>query len=1219
MSSKRDRSNSNQPILEQLWYTWSAIGLGPLSAGFRIRAASRGLSDVTSPYVQSLDRYLRYILPNGTDPFAITPDAAPICLSYIETESRERILVYKTYSGKDGMGRPGSFFIHLLSNFPPGFSARQAIALWRSSVLRSSDVDPHTGIQFSGVLLDSLPFEDLLPWLSRESDILQTSGVSSSWLQDCFPLVIRAYLMWRRRWEHWKQQMSLMPPRQVTPQSEPPRLYIAAPSDMVATFIRGLTRCLPQQFIQDLTFSTYEYDVRSKGQVLLVGTAWPPSSSLDRKTYANQDLPAACYQEGVGLNCYNYDEHKTQLEDDPYAVSFANYATRCLAANNFEELDWLFSEKTILTPHLDVSGFLQMYDSYIVKALNPTQKDVELYLDNADADMLSKIHVQDLLLTLALGNPYWLTNFLKLRLTSLLTHQGDNPKIAGMLSLLAKAASQKAAITIANGNEGAFNAVLSIMSWIADSQSEAWHNLLRNLTAQSNIQTFLTRSPQAHLRLLRILSHVIPPINTDDVHPLLTIREPDFETFYKSELRPEWKDAATMMLINAAFAQNTVPMLGQKYQRAVSTLLQHLAQTSWFEAADLFETLTNAGYLDKFNLLTILLNEPPGFGRESGLLNKAHLNNEEYEEFLKVFCPGYLVDPLREASILELLRGFLTKDAARKLPLLESWLQSVLLTSWLEALPYGPDNLEKVLRAVSLPPNERNQFIERYGKHYLECYSQQFPAYLPSKLIADYLKEYLDSFNNRKSLWLHSSPAQDLFLFLGHSSHSTLLQSFSKKDVLLIKQYQNFCRFLSHPSTSMRDIRIFGQYLQELQADRDLVLIERLAIAFASRIKSETELAGITYMMSTLMTKTGLLQMLYGMVECIRDDMVRPDPLARQSTKTFIYSYIRFALCFASVYDFTSGEGMQPSFEEQIFIQTLLRLLLHNAQSSTIALLNEEAKQSHLNYWRDWLFYTSGNYDAAFTSDLQRGSYERERLHSIRSDRHSKYTLDTFFADPSSARKNIEELSNILSSRNRNWHLLESLARTFYHCIESETELTALTLSLTLRKSLSKSELLQMLYNLAEILRDDMTNNGQERIAKLRLEPYIRFMLCFESACDLLSPDEYTLFVRSFLNLMLQSVDEDSLRDIEKRSMNWPDEVRQKWQTLGPPGLATKLHLKSSRDATYSLPSTAFDRTPDSFFTKTASQTTQDRRGLAGNRHKSQSWATRLKNWFFEN
>src|SRR6266567_6671046 len=174
MSIQWNTSNSarysDRLILEQLWYTWSTIGLGPLSAGFRIRAASPGLSDVSSPRVQALDLYLRYVLPTVTDPFAITPDMAPICLSLIQTEQGERILVNKTYTGKDGVGRPGAFFVHLLANLPPDFSVAQAISLWRSPLLQSSDIDRRGGAPLNGVQLDSISFDELKQWF-KDIDI----------------------------------------------------------------------------------------------------------------------------------------------------------------------------------------------------------------------------------------------------------------------------------------------------------------------------------------------------------------------------------------------------------------------------------------------------------------------------------------------------------------------------------------------------------------------------------------------------------------------------------------------------------------------------------------------------------------------------------------------------------------------------------------------------------------------------------------------------------------------------------------------------------------------------------------------------------------------------------------------------------------------------------------------------------------------------------------
>ncbi|HJT54880.1 MAG TPA: hypothetical protein VJ761_00185, partial [Ktedonobacteraceae bacterium] len=126
---------------EQLWYTWSDVGLSSVHAGFRVRAASPGLTNIYGPRVESMDRYMRYALPPGTDRFAITPDMAPVCLTFVRTESKECILVHKNYAGKDGYGRLGNFFIHLiaLGEASPVITATDAILLWGSNIWATSD------------------------------------------------------------------------------------------------------------------------------------------------------------------------------------------------------------------------------------------------------------------------------------------------------------------------------------------------------------------------------------------------------------------------------------------------------------------------------------------------------------------------------------------------------------------------------------------------------------------------------------------------------------------------------------------------------------------------------------------------------------------------------------------------------------------------------------------------------------------------------------------------------------------------------------------------------------------------------------------------------------------------------------------------------------------------------------------------------------------------
>lgn len=1146
MSMQETGSNidrlSGTPMLEQLWYTWSAVGLGPLSAGFRIRAASPGLSDVRSPRVQALDRYLRYVLPTGTDPFAITPDMAPVCLSLLQTEQGELILVNKTYKGKDDVGRPGAFFVHLLCNFPPEFSATQAISLWRSPFLQSSDVNQSNGAQLSGVRLDPIPFDDLKRWPSSDFDIRYPRGISSSWLYDCFPLVLRAYLMWRRRWEQWAQQQ----PQGTAPQAEPPRLYVAAPSDMVAAFISGITRCLPRQLTTSLTFSTYEYDVRSKGQVLFVGTAWALSTNGQN---ANQDLPTACYQEGVTINCYNYDESRTQLANDPLAISFAEYATECLINDNFDDLNWLFTEKIAQNPNLNVSTFLQTYDSYIVKALNPTPKDVEFYLANADADMLVKVHVQDLITNLAMSDVSWLNNVLKPHLASYLKQIRTRPRLVNALDQLAKTSSQKAAQAIDADDIRAFNAMLGVVQQIASSTSEAWH-IQPRIFARPTIQIFLAKHPEALFQFIEQWSRLSPSPGIDEVRPFLTISEQYFEEFYSRNLPPEWKNIATEALITSAIARDAVQVLGQKYHAPIADLMQYLSKNAWPQARNLFVQLADRNYPDKLFLLTILFNSSTILAEDEIeiLLKKALLTSDEYESFFIQYGPSYLLSSLRESLVLKPFKTFAMNAPQRKMRILESWLNSEPLAGWLEASPNAPVNLDKILQAALLAPDESNTFLEKYGKHYLERYLQLSPAYQPSSLLLGYLKHYVDSLDPKR-LW-QALPATREFLSLLYTSPlwKHLSKYLSKREQQKVQQWHTFLRFLQHPSVRITDIMNLGSNLLQLRFDGDLPMIERLAEAFASSITSATELASVTYSMSNLITvEAELLQMLYTMAESIRDYMVDRHPVNRQRAEALIEPCVEFALCFDAVYALNVEDG-QPAVKEKLFLQTFLYILLQNAPQNIIDSLNMRARESNFAYWKKWVESKPLQHSSPDGEFLGSLSVYRQPSRLRQSSGQAYNTLDAFLAQPSTGRKEVEALRNILPDQlKRDPALVGELARTFASRVESETELTSVVMILMSPRM--KPYLLQMLYAMAETIRDNVSYPENKQRAEALLEPYIKFILCFESVLES-SDEERTLFVRTFLNLLLQSADENIFQQLNSR--NWPDKLSQKWQEYRP-------------------------------------------------------------------
>ncbi|MBA2677465.1 MAG: hypothetical protein H0U76_03590, partial [Ktedonobacteraceae bacterium] len=134
----------NSSPVEQLWYTWSNVGLSTLHAGFRIRAASPGLTEIYSDRVKNIEQHMRYLLPPGTDR-SITPDMAPVGLAFIHSGwNDEYLLIHKKYTGKDGVGRQGNFFAHALAlGSYRDFSTEDAIWQWEDAMWKtdSSSLD----------------------------------------------------------------------------------------------------------------------------------------------------------------------------------------------------------------------------------------------------------------------------------------------------------------------------------------------------------------------------------------------------------------------------------------------------------------------------------------------------------------------------------------------------------------------------------------------------------------------------------------------------------------------------------------------------------------------------------------------------------------------------------------------------------------------------------------------------------------------------------------------------------------------------------------------------------------------------------------------------------------------------------------------------------------------------------------------------------------------
>lgn len=307
--------NENDTTIDQLWYTWSHKGLGEIYRGYRIRAASIGLHSIRNIRVKALDRFQRYQLPQGADPVVAQslrhPDAndglnvAPICLSLIDT-GQERILVRKVYTGRDALGRPGVFFVHLLAGLPENFTATYAIQLWNSPFWQRSDVTLQD--EYS-TLLDQISLEHLIATIQPLSYKQQHIKCLDNYLA----YVINAYLLMKdssiRKAEHIARQ-----------------LYIAASDENIVRLIRGLTRCIPQPILSHLTFSTYERNL-ADAETEIVGTGWLTISGAERNENTKRLLPARFYQNRIALNCYSGEHapliNNPFIEDKPIAATYA--------------------------------------------------------------------------------------------------------------------------------------------------------------------------------------------------------------------------------------------------------------------------------------------------------------------------------------------------------------------------------------------------------------------------------------------------------------------------------------------------------------------------------------------------------------------------------------------------------------------------------------------------------------------------------------------------------------------------------------------------------------------------------------------------------------------------------------------------------------------------------------------------------------------------------
>jgi GTPase-associated protein 1, N-terminal domain type 2/GTPase-associated protein 1, middle domain len=360
---------------EQLYYTYSTIGSGS-TTDERIYAQSPGIGSVTSEPVRALMKYLSYKLPIGAD-LRISIEDAPISLVLAKTDYN-RILCHRKYAGKDGVGRLGNLFTHAIVNpevvistrgETGPISAHDAISLWRSPLWKTTEEQAPP----KSTTIESLEPQELqqqymnMRWPGKLS-------IDTLWLQyphcptqlqtaaDWLPQVFSAFLMLKRL--------------------KKTQLYIAAPSEMVATFIWCITRLLPRtlDIMQELTFSTYEREV-GKIPVTITGTCWLPPVNHNGPFIPQSDLPIASYQplptnSVLAINCYT--QKQTSFEIDEQVGKFVQFATQSLLQKDMAELSQLIRQAE-RKRYRDLG---QLFEIFHIQQEEATKEKVDYILHN---------------------------------------------------------------------------------------------------------------------------------------------------------------------------------------------------------------------------------------------------------------------------------------------------------------------------------------------------------------------------------------------------------------------------------------------------------------------------------------------------------------------------------------------------------------------------------------------------------------------------------------------------------------------------------------------------------------------------------------------------------------------------------------------------------------------------------------------------------------------
>ena len=750
-------TDSNNSPIEQLWYTWSDIGVSTIHAGFHIRAASPGLTEIYGERVRSMERYMRYTLPAGTNARDLTPAMAPVGLTFTRSEwNNEYILVHKNYLGKDGVGRSGNFFVHVLAlGENSDFSTEDAIWLWGSDIWKTTD----QGLDRRITRLDHLSIQDI------EKTTNHFRPEQFRQVQDALQFVIAAYLMRKNR-------------------TNP--IYIAAPANQasnIASIIAGLTNCLPAQLLAGLTFSTYEPDI-TKATTEIVGTSWIPISGQE----AALIFPTGWYRDRLAINCETREKSNLQghpqIIYDPLAADFAAYAAECLAAGTVELL-YSLREYVDTSNSLDIALFLQLYHNQIVNTGSMDEIWIEKYL-NSDlcTNWLSQKSSRKKVIDRVIANLPWSTGSLynillalreRAERESAIAAQTTQAEIANIPAAsidpdrvasvpspevepgkeknkgsLKKRRSRPATLTDAlallarnmipetvRRMEQAISAnsterrrlldeimvLLRLMDAciLPQDPREVWKQLFGAIEGSTQAISFLRSEWPIHSWLLKVWHNTFLPNSQDDdrMRPLLLIpwsRLDDFLRLGLQNRHPQWVAFLVQELVTDPATLTPQIVKELEHSREIEALLTMLAQNRYpIEETSLIIRLIEKGYPINSTLEQHI--EPL-----LEVLNRAnHLQRTAKDLVVALIRAGYTVTDRYERHVIALVRNLLTTAPQAGHELVVILIQYDFPRSWLvDLLVKGSgSDLLAIIQYIYPKPEDQNRFFLQEGSRYL--------------------------------------------------------------------------------------------------------------------------------------------------------------------------------------------------------------------------------------------------------------------------------------------------------------------------------------------------------------------------------------------------------------------------------------------------------------------------------------------------------------------